>query len=363
MIEYENLRLINKPYEKAYKEALVLFLESGWYILGQQVKRFEEQFASYCGAKHCIGLASGLDALYLSLMALELPKGAEVIVPSNTYVATILSILNVGLKPVLVEPKIDTYNIDPSLIIKSITSNTKAIMVVHLYGKPCEMEEIAEIAEKYSLPIIEDCAQAHGAQVNGKKVGTWGAFGAYSFYPTKNLGALGDAGAIITDNDEMANKLKALRNYGSHKKYYNDYLGNNSRLDELQAMFLSIKLKDLDEANHYKKNMANTYFEYLTNPSIILPVRQEGIADVHHIFNVRTKERNRLQSYLLENGIKTEIHYPVAPNHQIAYRNFFDNQSFPISELIHQTTLSLPISNALTVEDIKSICEIVNSFK
>ncbi len=363
MIEYENLRLVNKPYEEAYREALDTFLESGWYILGQQVKQFEEDFAQYCGSKHCIGLASGLDALYLSLLALGLPKGSEVLVPSNTYIATILSIINAGLKPVLVEPKIDTYNIDPNLIAKAINGKTKAIMVVHLYGKPCEMEVISEIAATYKLPIIEDCAQAHGAHVKGKKVGTWGVLGAYSFYPTKNLGALGDAGAIITDSDEMANKLRALRNYGSHQKYRNDYLGSNSRLDELQAIFLSIKLKKLDADNAHKKNLANVYFEHLKNLGLILPALQDGITDVHHIFNVRTDERDRLKSYLLEKGIKTEIHYPVAPHHQAAYRPFFESLTFPISELIHQTTLSLPISNALTVEDIKSICKVVNDFK
>jgi len=363
MIEYENLRLVNKPYEAAYKEALDRFLESGWYILGHQVKQFEEEFAQYCGAKHCIGLASGIDALYLSLLALDFPRGAEIIVPSNTYIATILSILNAGLTPILVEPKIETYNIDPSLISAAITSKTKAIMVVHLYGKPCEMQKIAELAAKHGLPIIEDCAQAHGAQINGKKVGTWGAFGAYSFYPTKNLGALGDAGAIITDNDEMASKLRALRNYGSHQKYHNEYLGSNSRLDELQAMFLSIKLKTLDKANQHKKALANTYFEYLSNPNIVLPVLQKGIDDVHHIFNIRTIERDRLQAFLLENGVKTEIHYPVAPHQQTAYRPFFSDQSFPISELIHQTTLSLPISNSLSVDDIKSVCRMVNDFK
>lgn len=362
MIAYENLRLVNKPYEKAYREALDKFLESGWYILGQQVKQFEEDFAQYCGAKHCIGLASGLDALYLSLLALDLPKGAEVLVPSNTYIATILSIINAGLKPVLVEPKIDTYNIDPNLIAKAVSSNTKAIMVVHLYGKPCEMQAIAEIAAAYQLPIIEDCAQAHGAHVNGKKVGTWGLFGAFSFYPTKNLGALGDAGAIVTDNDEMASKLKALRNYGSHQKYHNDFLGTNSRLDELQAIFLSIKLKKLNEDNAHKKNLATAYFEHLKNEKLVLPVLQDGIADVHHIFNVRTSERNELQSYLLEKGIKTEIHYPVAPHHQKAYQSFFADQSFPISELIHQTTLSLPISNALTIDDIKTVCTVLNNF-
>ncbi|MGF1924372.1 MAG: DegT/DnrJ/EryC1/StrS family aminotransferase, partial [Bacteroidia bacterium] len=238
MIEYENLRKVNEKYDQAYHQALESFLEKGWYILGEQVKLFEEEFADFCSSKHCVGVANGLDALYLSLISLNLPKGSEILVPSNTYIATITSIINAGLKPVLVEPKITTYNIDPDVLEQRISVNTAAIMVVHLYGKPCEMKKIMAIADQHKLPVIEDCAQAHGAVVEGKMVGTWGTFGAYSFYPTKNLGALGDAGAIITNDDILAEKLKALRNYGSHQKYFNDYIGINSRLDELQAAFL-----------------------------------------------------------------------------------------------------------------------------
>ncbi|MBB2144106.1 aminotransferase [Pedobacter sp. LMG 31464] len=362
MIEYENLKLVNQPYEVKFKKALTSFLESGYYILGNQVRLFEEEFAKYCGSKFCIGVANGLDALYLSLIALELPKGAEVIVPSNTYIATILSIINAGLKPVLVEPKLETYNIDPNLIPKYITKNTKAIMVVHLYGKPCEMEKIVAIGEKFHLAIVEDCAQAHGAKVNGKMVGNWGVFGAYSFYPTKNLGALGDAGAIITDNEDFANKLKALRNYGSHKKYHNYYIGINSRLDELQALFLRIKLQDLNQANQHKKNLANIYFNELQDVNIILPIKQEGIKDVHHIFNIRTNQRDELQQYLFTHGVKTEIHYPIPAHQQVGYQTHFINQSFPISELIHNTTLSLPISNSLSTKEISKICTIIKQF-
>lgn len=362
MIAYENLRLVNQPYEEEFQKVLTNFLAKGWYILGERVKLFEEEFAYYCGSKYCIGLASGLDALYLSLLALELPKGAEVLVPSNTYIATITSIVNAGLKPVLVEPKIETYNIDPALIEENINCNTKAIMVVHLYGKPCEMEAIMAIANQYNIPVIEDCAQSHGATVNHKMTGTWGLFGAFSFYPTKNLGALGDAGAIVTDNEEMAIKLKALRNYGSHKKYYNDYIGINSRLDELQAAFLSVKLKDLDRLNAYKKELAQLYLNNINNPNIILPVKQENISDAYHIFNIRCNQRDQLKEYLLNKGIMTEIHYPLPPNQQKGYLHEIGDKSFPISELIHQTTLSLPISFSSTVEEVMFISSAINDF-
>lgn len=363
MIEYENLRLVNKPYEQAYTNALTGFLAKGWYILGDQVKLFEEEFAKYCGSKYCIGLASGLDALYLSLLALDFPAGSEIIVPSNTYIATITSIVNAGLKPVLIEPKLNSYNIDPKLITEKITAATKAIMLVHLYGKPCEMEEIMAIAQQNRLPVIEDCAQAHGATVNNKKVGSWGVFGAFSFYPTKNLGALGDAGAITTDNEEMAIKLRALRNYGSHQKYFNDYVGINSRLDELQAAFLRIKLKDLDQFNKHKNKLAALYFELIEKDKYILPVKQENITDVFHIFNIRHKERDRLKAYLFDLGIKTEIHYPLSPHQQKGYAYLFKGESYPVSELIHQTTLSLPISIATTTEEVKLVCTALNNFK
>ncbi len=363
MIEYENLRLVNQPYEQEFQQVLTNFLAKGWYILGEQVKLFEEEFAQYCGSKYCIGLASGLDALYLSLLALELPKGSEVLVPANTYIATITSIVNAGLKPVLIEPKIETYNINPELLEANINSNTKAIMVVHLYGKPCEMEAIMAIANQHQIPVIEDCAQSHGATVNNKMTGTWGLFGAFSFYPTKNLGALGDAGAIVTDNEELAIKLRALRNYGSHKKYYNDYIGINSRLDELQAAFLRVKLKDLDRLNAYKKELANVYLNNITNPNIILPVQQENISDAYHIFNVRCEQRDQLKEYLLNKGIKTEIHYPLAPNKQKGYLDEIGDQSFPISELIHHTTLSLPISFATKIDEITYISSVINEFK
>jgi dTDP-4-amino-4,6-dideoxygalactose transaminase len=362
MIEYESLKKVNEPFEAEFKEAFDTFISKGWYVLGEQVELFEKEFANYCNSKYCIGLASGLDALYLSLIALDLPARAEVLVPSNTYIATILSILNAGLKPVLVEPRIETYNIDPELIEQSITSNTRAIMIVHLYGKPCEMDTIVEIAKKHNLPLLEDCAQSHGATYNGKMTGTFGVFGAFSFYPTKNLGALGDAGAIITDNKELAIKLKALRNYGSHKKYYNDYIGINSRLDELQASFLRVKLRSLDKINTHKTTLAGLYRNLLKSNKITLPAEQENIKDVYHIFNIRLVERDKLKAYLLQNGIKTEIHYPVSPNQQVGYKHLFEGQHFPVAEKIHATTLSLPISASTTSEEVIKICSTINNF-
>lgn len=362
MIEYENLKMVNRDFEVLYKEAFGKFLEKGWYILGEQVELFEKEFAAYCGSKFCIGLASGLDALYLSLISLDIPKGAEVLVPSNTYIATIISILNAGLKPVLIEPRIDTYNIDPALIERHITPYTKAIMVVHLYGKPCEMEKISEISNKHDLFLIEDCAQAHGATYLDKKIGTWGNIGAFSFYPTKNLGALGDAGAVTTDDEKLANKIRALRNYGSFKKYYNEYVGINSRLDELQAMFLRIKLPYLDTINDHKISLAHSYFKRIANSKIILPTIQNDSKSVYHIFNVRTKKRDELKEYLLKKGIKTEIHYPIPPHLQSGYKSFFTDQQFPISEEIHNTTLSLPISNFHTEDDINYIADCINKF-
>jgi dTDP-4-amino-4,6-dideoxygalactose transaminase len=362
MIDYENLQKVNQPFEEEYKKKLDFFLKKGWYILGEEVGSFEKEFAAYCGTKHCIGVASGLDALLLSLQVLDLPKGSEVIVPSNTYIATILSIVNAGFKPVLVEPDMDTYNINPLLIEEHITASTKVIMVVHLYGKPCNMSEISAIADKHKLHIIEDCAQAHGAVYGDKKVGNWGTLGAFSFYPTKNLGCLGDGGAITTNDDNLADKLKALRNYGSYKKYYNEFIGINSRLDELQAGFLRVKLKELDAINKHKNELAELYLKELKNQEFILPVKQTNIYEVYHIFPVRHKKRDELKKYLENKGIKTEVHYPLPPHKQKAYQHFFSDKSFPISEGIHQTVLSLPVSTCHTKDDIYKVIEAINNF-
>lgn len=360
MIEYESLKLANEPFFEEYKRVFQKVMESGWYILGENVKKFEEEFASYIGTKYCIGVASGLDALILVLDALDLPDESEVIVPSNTYIATILSIIRCGHKPVLVEPDVRTYNIDPSKIEEKITPKTRAIMVVHLYGKSCDMNPIMDIVKRYNLHLIEDCAQAHGATYKGKKVGTFGT-GCFSFYPTKNLGCLGDGGAITTDDEKLAEKLRALRNYGSHKKYYNEYIGYNSRLDELQAALLSVKLKYLDKINEHKRKLAKIYFENLNSKKFILPAVHPDYYDVYHIFNIRHSERDRLREYLLENGVKTEIHYPCPPHKQKAMQGILEGE-YPVSEEIHSTTLSLPISYFHTEEDILKVCEVLNKF-
>ncbi len=362
IIEYENLKLSNESFFKEYQESFKKILESGWYILGNNVKKFEEEFAFYNdNSKYCSGLASGLDALILGLKAFDFPKDCEIIVPSNTYIATILSISQNGFKPVLVEPDINTYNINPSKIEEKITLKTKAIMVVHLYGKVCDMDPILEIAKKYNLKIIEDCAQAHGAKYKGKKSGTFGEFGAFSFYPTKNLGALGDAGALISKTEELDKKIKMLRNYGSEKKYYNEVVGYNSRLDEIQAGFLSIKLKALDKINEHKRKLAKLYFEGL-NDNFIKPFVSEEYYDVYHIFNIRHEKRDQLKEYLLNKGIKTEIHYPVSPNRQKAMKGIIEGD-YPISEEIHKTTLSLPISYFHNENDIKRVIEVMNRFE
>lgn len=361
MIEYENLGKANKPFFDEYISSFNETLNSGWYILGKNVKRFEEEFAAYHKTKHCIGVNSGLDALIFALRSFNFQQGSEVIVPSNTYIATILSIIQCGLKPVLVEPNIETYNINPDLIEEKINSKTKAIMVVHLYGKSCDMDPILMLKEKYNLVLIEDAAQSHGAKYKNKLTGTFGEFGAFSFYPTKNLGALGDAGAVITDNDIYAQSIKRLRNYGSDVKYYNEIVGYNSRLQEFQAGFLSIKLKYLNEINEHKRKLASIYLSELKK-DYIKPVVHQDYYDVYHIFNIRHSRRDELKKYLFDNGIKTEIHYPVPPHKQKAMRGIISETSFPISEEIHKTTLSLPISFANTEEEIYNVVEVLNKF-
>jgi dTDP-4-amino-4,6-dideoxygalactose transaminase len=359
MIEYENLKLVNEKLFDKYKDSFDKFLNSGWFVLGEQVAQFEEDFARFNNTKHCIGVASGLDALILAIDAFKFPKNSEIIVPSNTYIATILAIVRNGFKPILVEPDINTYNIDPTKIEEKINKSTKAILVVHLYGKACDMDPIVAIAKQYDLKIIEDVAQAHGAKYKDKMVGTFGV-GCFSFYPTKNLGALGDAGAITCDDENYMKKIKSLRNYGSSKKYYNDDLGFNSRLDEIQAGFLSIKLEMLDDITNHKRELAKNYFENLDD-RFIKPVVDEDYFDVYHIFNIRHSKRDELKAYLLENGIKTEIHYPLAPHKQKAMEGLIDGE-YPISEVIHNTTLSLPISYFHTKEDVLKVCEVMNGW-
>jgi len=343
-----------------YKKKFSDILESGWFVLGNEVQSFEREFASYCGSSHCVGVANGLEALHLALRAFSLPAGSEVLVPSNTYIATILSVIQAGHIPVAVEPDIRTYNIDPAQIEKKITPKTKAIMVVHLYGKMCDMDPIMAICRKHGLKLIEDCAQAHGARYKEKKSGTFGDINGFSFYPTKNLGALGDAGAVVTDDPSYDEKLRMLRNYGSKVKYYNEIAGYNSRLDEIQAGFLRVKLERLDKINAHKRELASIYEEEIPN-SFIKPVVSDDYFDVYHIFTIRHPERDRLKKFLEDNGVKTDIHYPVSPNRQKALNGIWTD-TYSISEEIHATTLSLPISFYHSKDDIAYVCKQLQRF-
>ena len=373
MIKLLDLKKINAPYERAIQEKLKSVLESGWYILGNEVATFEANFASYCGTKHCIGVGNGFDALVLIFKGYiqlgKLQKGDEVIVPANTYIASILAILHSDLVPILVEPKLETYNINPDLIQDKITSKTKAILAVHLYGQLAEMEKINEIADRNNLIVVEDAAQAHGAFSNYGKSGNISDASAFSFYPGKNLGALGDGGAVTTNDYELAKTIQSLRNYGSEAKYQNEYIGVNSRLDELQAAFLNVKLPNLDNENNKRKAIANLYLSNIKNDKITLPtVSLRGVASseakqshVFHLFVIRTENRNELQKYLLENGIETMIHYPIPPHKQKAFLHW-NNLSFPITEKIHNEVLSLPMSPVLTIDEVDVIIEILNQY-
>ncbi len=361
MIEFENLAKLNEPFFEDYKKSFASTLDSGWFILGNNVKKFEKDFAAYCGSNYCAGVASGLDALILALKAFNFEKGSEVIVPSNTYIATILAILQNDLKPILVEPEITTYNIDPKKIAEKITAKTKAIIVVHLYGRVCEMDPILALCQQHDLKLIEDCAQAHGATYKGKRAGSFGDFGAFSFYPTKNLGCLGDGGAINTNSEDLLHKIKRLRNYGSDIKYHNEVIGFNSRLDEVQAGFLAIKLAKLDEINQHKNKLAKLYLKNLKD-DFIKPVMGEDYYHVFHIFNIRHKKRDQLQKYLLDNDVKTEIHYPIAPHKQRAMKGVLDKEILPISEEIHETTLSLPLSYFHSESEVLRVIELMNKF-
>jgi len=370
-IKFLDLQKINLVHQKEIEEAILKTFHSGWYILGDTVERFEKNYAAYCGVKHCIGISNGLDAFILILRAyIELGKineGDEIIVPANTYIASILSISHNNLKPVLVEPDIDTFNIDTSLIEKNITERTKALMPVHLYGQAAEMDKIKLLADRYKLLIIEDAAQAHGATSNGKRTGNLGDSAGFSFYPGKNLGALGDGGAVTTNDDQLAEVILALRNYGSHKKYYNLYKGFNNRIDELQAAVLDVKLKYLDQENQRRREIAQFYCDNIKNPKIILPILHHPSSIIHHLshvwhlFVIRTSERDRLQKYLGDNGIQTVIHYPVPPHKQPAYKEW-NHLSFPITEKIHNEVLSLPIGSHLLDEDIEFVVEKLNAY-
>lgn len=357
------LKDITNKYGGEIHKAISEVIDSGWYMQGQAVERFEKHYADYIGTKYCIGVANGLDALTLILHAYKelgiMQDGDEVIVPSNTYIASILAISENGLVPVLVEPDIRTYEIDDSRLEEAVTERTKAVMIVHLYGKCAYTEKIGSICNKYSLKLIEDNAQAHGCRYGNKRTGSLGDAAGHSFYPGKNLGALGDGGAVTTDNGILADVVRKLANYGSGKKYVFEYKGRNSRLDEIQAAVLDVKLVHLDEDNERRVAIACSYIDGITNPEIILPGRPVDGNNVYHIFPVRCKERERLQKYLEENGIQTLIHYPIPPHKQEAYREW-NKRGYPVSEEIHATELSLPMSPVLTEEQISYITEIIN---
>ncbi|PRM91336.1 aminotransferase [Arcobacter cryaerophilus gv. occultus] len=366
MITFLNLKSLNAQYRAELIEASTRVIDSGWYVQGNECNEFEKEFAQYCGTKYAIGVANGLDALILILRAYKeleiMNDGDEVIVPSNTYIASILAISQNNLVPVLVEPDINTYLIDPNKIEEKITPKTRAILPVHLYGQTCEMDKINEIAKKYNLKVIEDSAQSHGAYFGARRSGNLGDTSGFSFYPGKNLGALGDGGAVTTNDEELANTIKALGNYGSHKKYENLYKGINSRLDEMQAAMLRVKLKYLDNEIEKRREIANYYLENIKNDNIILPTVRAEDNHVWHLFVIRTNKRDELQEYLLDNGIQTLIHYPIPPHKQNAYKEW-NNESYPISEQIHNEVLSLPISGVQSVEEIDNIIGVLNEYK
>ncbi len=370
MVPFLNIKAINDRQKQELMDAFESVLDSGWLIMGSAVKNFEQEFSAYCGTKHCISVANGLDALILILEAYKLmgimKDGDEVLVPCNTYIASILAISRAGLTPVLIEPDINTYLIDPSLLEEKISRKTRAILPVHLYGQLCDMDSINSIAKKYQLKVIEDSAQSHGAILNSKRSGNLGDASGFSFYPGKNLGALGDAGAITTNDDALANVLRALRNYGSHVKYENLYLGINSRLDEVQAALLSVKLKILDADNAQRRKVAQYYINNIANEAIHLPFEKgENLigreSHVWHVFAVRTADRKKLQDYLAANGIQTVIHYPIPPHKQEAYKEL-GSMSFPLSEKIHQEIISLPISPVMTEVEYKKVVEVINQY-
>lgn len=360
VIEYECLARSNFAFIAELEAAVTRVIRSGWYVLGQEVGAFEAEFALYTGAKHCIGVANGLDALTLTIEALQLPAGSDILVASNTYIATILAILRAGHRPVLVEPERDTFNMDAALLAAALTPRTRAICVTHLFGKSCRMDAIGTFAREHGLRLLEDCAQSHGAKLADRMTGTFGDAGCFSFYPTKNLGALGDAGAVVTDDEKLAERLRHIRNYGSRQKYVNRYVGANSRLDEIQASMLRVKLRHLDEMTKHKRALAEVYFEHLPK-SVVLPRRRDDEFDVFHIFGIRHPRRDKLRAFLLEHGVKTEVHYPIPPHRQEAMGGMLEGH-WPISDELHATELSLPISIGHTAEDVLAVCHAIEGF-
>ncbi len=372
MVNFLDLKKINDSFEPQLSEAIRRVLDSGWYLLGNEVIAFEQEYAAFIGAKHCIGVANGLDALRLILKAyIEMgfmQEGDEIIVPANTYIASILAITDNRLIPILVEPDLLTYNIDPLKIEEKISSRTKGIMVVHLYGQNAMNSEILRLVSKYDLKLIEDNAQAQGCYFGKKRTGSIGDSAGHSFYPGKNLGALGDAGAVTTDNDDLADVVRTIANYGSKVKYKNLYKGLNSRLDEIQAAILRVKLQRLDKDNQYRREIAEYYIDNIRNQSIILPTNLKqyptalNLDHVWHLFVIRCNHREELQFFLSENGIQTIIHYPIPPHKQLAYKEWAD-MFFPVTEIIHDQVLSLPISPVMSEKEVKYVVEVINNFE
>lgn len=361
-IRFSNLERLYELHKQEFDQAAIEALESGWYILGSRCEKFEQEFASYIGSRYCIGLNSGQDALTLAIRALSIGPGDEVIVPANTYIATILGITENGATPVLVEPD-EYYNLDASKIEEKITERTKAIMAVHLYGQAANMKPIKEIAEKYHLYLLEDCAQSHGAACEGRMTGTFGIAGCFSFYPTKNLGAFGDAGAVVTDDERLAEKIRMLRNYGSRKKYYNEITGVNSRLDEIQAALLSVKLSHMEGLTQERIETGRYYEEGIQNPLLLKPAVRPGCDHVYHQYVIRCKKRDRLQAYLLENGIQTQIHYPVPPHLAECYQDLgYQKGDFPFTEQLADEVLSLPLYAGITREEQDYVIRFLNQF-
>jgi len=361
-IPFSTLKPLYEQHAEEYDEAALRVLHSGWYILGKELDAFEKEFAAYVGAPHCIGLNSGLDALVLALRALGIGKGDEVVVQANTYIATVLAITENGANPVFVDPD-EFHGIDPFAVEKALSLRTKAIMVVHLYGQPCDMDALCEISRRTGVPIVEDCAQSHGSTWNGKMTGTFGRIACFSFYPTKNLGAFGDAGAAVTDDPDLADRLRMLRNYGSKIKYQHEIEGVNSRLDEIQAALLRVRLKNLDEILEERRSIAEQYLNGIRNPHIRLPrVRPEGLHTWHQ-FVVECDSRDALQEHLKEQGIQTQIHYPIPPHLSEAYRHLgFAKGSFPKTEQLAESVLSLPLYNGMVRGDVEQACNALNVF-
>lgn len=363
MVEFTKLKRQFDLYAPEYEEALLRAARSGWYILGNELQQFEEQFAAYLGMQYCVGVNSGMDALILAVRALNIGPGDEVIVPANTYIASVLGITENGATPVFVEPDV-FFCLDADRIEAAITEKTKAILPVNLYGQACDLERICAIAEKHGLYVIEDCAQSHGAEQNGRKTGTFSTIACFSFYPTKPLGAQGDAGALATNNPVLADKLRKLRNYGSGKKYVNELVGINSRLDEYQAAVLQVGLKHLDEGNRYRRQIAERYLNETKNPLVTLPKTRENCFHVYHVFALQCEQRDELQAFLLEKGVKTLCHYPIPPHLQECYSYLGHKEGdFPISERMARQELSLPIYVGMPMEEVTQVIEAVNAFK